>query len=521
MIRRLALLLAASAVAIVLAEGLLSLLARRSLHGLFSPPIRSSIAPGEAERIAAAARVPGHYRVHVDPRVGFTTKASSRLEMLGVEVETDDLGMRVRPGPPAAADAIRIVLLGDSIAFGLGLRGDQVIGHVLEELLRDVRGAGARQVCVSTVATPGWNHRNATAFLGDHMNRYRPDLVVFLPVDNDLGDTYGVTEAGHRRAAHDGFAPSPGLQLYADGADGAEVLILNLSERIARGEIDRISAAELGPSVLRSDLTPESSIRFDAMAAELLDLHDRLVGTGGRLVLLPYDDDPFHLHLRARLVRAGASIPVVPGLDEPAAEDTLGFNAHPNPATARALAIWLAEELLELGLIDPVEDIGLPAVPADVAGRRAPRIQDHEVPSRAAQLRSAARRQLSRRIETATGRGLLQVFGGLSREARIGSEFLAVLPAGADSAELTVQAIADRPDLYPLDLTIEVDGRWASTVTLDGVTDQGIARHRFPLQSGADGAPHEIRIRAHRLAVVDESGRSVLASCQFHSLRTP
>ena len=132
--------------------------------------------------------------------VAYTFKTGSTLTYaegkVTMQFATDELGMRARAGPPPAADAPRIVVLGDSVAFGFGLGDEDTLAAQLERLL------GGRVAC-STVAVPSWNCQNAWRFLLDHLDRLRPDVVLYFPVENDLEDGYGVTEAGQRRTAED------------------------------------------------------------------------------------------------------------------------------------------------------------------------------------------------------------------------------------------------------------------------------------------------------------------------------
>src|SRR5262249_23718084 len=129
-----------------------------------------------------------------------------------MQFATDELGMRARPGPPPAEDALRIVVLGDSVAFGFGLDDGDTLASQLERLL--AAPLGGRAGC-ATVAVPSWNAQNAWRFLLDHLDRFRPDVVLYFPVENDLEDGYGVNEAGQRRTAEDPGSAEPLLHVRA------------------------------------------------------------------------------------------------------------------------------------------------------------------------------------------------------------------------------------------------------------------------------------------------------------------
>ena len=72
-------------------------------------------------------------------------------------------GQRVRLGPKPEEGALRILLLGDSVAFGFGVADDQTFGNHLEELLATLVPDGAPRPVVMTVGCPGWNTRNCWA----------------------------------------------------------------------------------------------------------------------------------------------------------------------------------------------------------------------------------------------------------------------------------------------------------------------------------------------------------------------
>jgi hypothetical protein len=261
--KRLAVALAVALLSVLLCEGLLSLACRTSLRALFAPPRPALDAlllpelPGDRERDLAAARTPGPYRVPEDPLVSYTLKKDADLAFLegklDVRVHTDELGLRARPGPPPPAEALRIVVLGDSVAFGLGLADDETLGAQLERLL--AAALPARPIACTTVAVPSWNGRNAWRFLLDHLEHFRPDIVLYLPIDNDLEDSYGVNEAGQRRTAEDPAVPLPLLHVRPEWA----YLVLRTRELRAAGD-DPV--ARIGPEVLDARLSPTSRWRF-------------------------------------------------------------------------------------------------------------------------------------------------------------------------------------------------------------------------------------------------------------------
>src|SRR5262245_26376773 len=121
MLRRLAIVVFGTLLLGLVAEGVLSLGFQRSLAELWrgrddelESMLRQRLSL-EAALSEEASRTPGPYRVHEDPFVGYALKQDAVVEYAEKRVQTDALGLRVRPGPPLGPDPFRIVFLGDSV----------------------------------------------------------------------------------------------------------------------------------------------------------------------------------------------------------------------------------------------------------------------------------------------------------------------------------------------------------------------------------------------------------------------
>jgi lysophospholipase L1-like esterase len=103
----------------------------------------------------------------------------------GVRVRTDGEGLRVggAVAKPRGPGAFRILLLGDSQAFGWGLADGDTLGVRLAEAL----AAPASPVEVVNAGVPGYNTAQEAAFLRARGSAYRPDCVILLYIGNDLG----------------------------------------------------------------------------------------------------------------------------------------------------------------------------------------------------------------------------------------------------------------------------------------------------------------------------------------------
>src|SRR4029453_18065282 len=105
------------------------------------PAVRDAAPVTDAERRRAAANNPGPYAVHKDPLVGYVLRGDAEFEVFGGSVHTDALGLRRRTGPRHDVKPLRIVVVGDSVAFGYGLDDDQALAQRLEDLLAGLQPA--------------------------------------------------------------------------------------------------------------------------------------------------------------------------------------------------------------------------------------------------------------------------------------------------------------------------------------------------------------------------------------------
>jgi len=101
---------------------------------------------------------------------------------------TNDLGFRTVATTPKTKGVKRIVVVGDSWAYGQGVHYKETLANQLETMLN--RKGVAWQVY--DLAMPGWNTANEIAALRTFFSRLQPDVVVFCPTSNDIDDSYDV-----------------------------------------------------------------------------------------------------------------------------------------------------------------------------------------------------------------------------------------------------------------------------------------------------------------------------------------
>ncbi len=136
-----------------------------------------------------------------DPVLQWANNADQRSDIVGFDyrfsVSLNSLGMR---GPPPRADATaRVLLLGDSYTFGLGVNDGDTTAAVLQERLD---AASPRKFDVVNGGVSGYGVQQAFQLAKRHWERLHPSIVIWVHCGNDFADdwnfvngTWGTTRA--------------------------------------------------------------------------------------------------------------------------------------------------------------------------------------------------------------------------------------------------------------------------------------------------------------------------------------
>jgi hypothetical protein len=442
---------------VVLPEGVTSLVSGESLWrralDRADPAVPLPLEP-LADRTAVGALTPGPYALDPDPVVGFRLKSSALRTFAGVRATLDEYGQRIRIGPEPEADATRIVVLGDSVAFGWGIADGETYAQRLEELLAATMESGRPRPCVRTVACPGWAFQNEFRYLANHLDRLDPDVVLYLPVGNDLDDSYAVNEVGERDSSVD---PSLG-PAWPQVSNDAHVKLL-------RTLPSQSSSRSYLPMAHYSDLTPESHRRWSRLVDELGRFEARLSARGCRLALVLYDGESFGRTLEHRVTESLPELPLMGLFATHRSGDTLGDDPHPNARCVAAGAWRMASFLLERGWIPGAGAVPPPPQDPDYAGRGMalhPRVKRLRIQ---AQLQARAAGKFEEAIDLREERGLHQVYGGLLGDGTVGKAlYVALENSGASGIALEIECAPRESAIHPLSLAFRVNGVEAGTV---------------------------------------------------------
>jgi lysophospholipase L1-like esterase len=190
-IRSLAVVLAATALTLLLAEG-----ATRVLTAAGALSTEATLATGDGESFL------------YDPVLGWRNAPGDRetREITPVHVHVNASGFR---GPEfsetKAPGAVRILVLGDSLTWGWGVGDGEPYPAVLRTLLaRDASGPPPE---VINAGTPGYGTDQELLLLERWGKRLAPDVVVLLAYQNDVGDN---------ASSFNYLAPKPFFRLDGD-----------------------------------------------------------------------------------------------------------------------------------------------------------------------------------------------------------------------------------------------------------------------------------------------------------------
>jgi hypothetical protein len=511
-----------ASVLLLLAEGVSSLWRGRSLLRRAIDPV-SKLADGfdDQQRQVLARRTPGPFELDTDLEVGHRAKAQNAFAWVGVPASTDDRGMRLRPGGWPADDRPRWVVLGDSVAFGYGVADEQTCGARLEQLLAaHWRGPGPAPA-VLTVAAPGWNLESAARFLRNHLHTYRPSLVVWIPVDNDLESRFVPNAAGYRSYGFDPILGTTQQPLSSEGFTDLRLAMTPLAplERVTAVMLDGgVPAVE---HVLTAGFAPLSRRRYDEAVQAVLALRSELLARQCPLVLAGTWDTHFHRELQERLAAAAPELPFHCLIDEWQQGDALVGDGHANAACIEATARQLLRHLAAIGMA-AVADVPAPAAP--FAERMLAPWSAAERAEFLQRRRALLAKYSGARIDLRDGTGFQQIYAGVEADGTIGAGATFALRGDGASRtlELLLQAPAGGVTPRELRLTIHVDdgagfaGPIGTAVVPPPTAGAAVSTLRLELPAALrNEAWIDVRVQASDHVVETVAGRSRVASLRL------
>ena len=118
-----------------------------------------------------------------EPGIGYTLRPSSEITAWNDTFVSNRIGFRAGT-PDKAPDVFRIVFVGDSWAYGMGVKEQEAFPRVVERLANQ-HAAMSRRVECWNLSLPGYNALTETRALEYFLPILKPDAVVLCPTGND------------------------------------------------------------------------------------------------------------------------------------------------------------------------------------------------------------------------------------------------------------------------------------------------------------------------------------------------
>ena len=130
------------------------------------------------------------------PGVPYTLKPAIHATWAKTSITTNAIGIRSAKDYGEKQEGLfRILTIGDSITFGMGVEQDKTYPAQLEKLLNRYKKSEKKYEVINGGISgfSAVDEANFIAYLNDH---YHPDLVIWMLIANDYDDSLGVNEKG-------------------------------------------------------------------------------------------------------------------------------------------------------------------------------------------------------------------------------------------------------------------------------------------------------------------------------------
>jgi hypothetical protein len=359
----------------------------------------------------------------------------------------------------------------------------------------------------------------------DYFDSLDPDIVLYMPIPNDLTDSFGVNESGHLTHMSDSTQHDPLLWI---NMESRAMYKYWMTRKVSGGEISlETTEDELGPLALTSDLSPESKRRFDDNARSIAKLAELMERNGRKLMLMHYFDtqvsESYVKLLRERLLDMGIHLPEVALFTKvPPSCRVAEFDVHPGPLGAQTVAIWAAEELLKREWVSPGAGNPLPEPCEEALSCRAVIPDEAEIRSMAKEIRQKLRDRLQNTVNAETAQGTDQVYGGMNFDGSLAPRFLTLLKAEGPSLSVKLGALPTVTHIYPMQVGVEVDGVHVGYATVPSAREEAVVEQWFDLPERKDTLdPIEVRLSPESWVVHTVDQKTLLAACRLISISCP
>ena len=300
----------------------------------------------------------------VDPQVRYVLLPNQKGWVDDGFVTTNSRGFRGRevdiPKPPGR---LRVIVLGDSVAFGWGVNDGDTFSSQLQQDLRTQRPGVDLEVV--NLGVPGYATRQEVALLKRNLAELQPDVVLVGFYTNDLPDTLDdkgrsgtrieAADRGPGQVMHMNPAPSSWLERQARRSRAIYTASHGMKALIHRGEGKPGSSMEL--DLLESRDSADLETAWQNVTTQLEDLKAAATDfhfSAGIVVLPPreqvfglYPNSDYQKRIRGLANRLGLFVidPLPSLVASPLQKPSLFIpydRNHPSPAGHRLIARSIA-----------------------------------------------------------------------------------------------------------------------------------------------------------------------------------
>lgn len=224
----------------------------------------------------------GLYRPSVDPELGYEFTPDHHSRSYGAPVAINAMGYRQPPfAVERAPDTYRIVCVGDSFTFGMGVRQEESWPAQLAAAMEPPPGYA--RVEVINAGVPGYNLKQDCRHVETKLLAFQPNLILIGLVENDLEKPYYVENGYLCVPRKKTTLPIPGKRWLQTHSDLYQAINMRYQGWVASRL--KVYNPRLAREILCGDTDPQ---KWAAAVAQLSDCRTwaRARGSELRVVLL-------------------------------------------------------------------------------------------------------------------------------------------------------------------------------------------------------------------------------------------
>lgn len=412
-----------------------------------------------------------------NPDMTFMLQPNKDFVTLGVPFRTNEFGFRDEPLRPKTPGMFRILVVGDSVTFGTGVKNEETFPNVLEKKLAG-RARPSHSVDVINAGISAYNIRNIRGQMQEFMPKIQPSLVVYVFVENDLDDSVSPGPNNYLAA----YDPQKPAEEPFVGDDFAGMWMIKRQSMEKQGLFSKLKGlfdnqfeeiCQLPPPLILGN-HPEPNRRWTRFTQEFETMKALCEGSGARFVVYSFalknHSEPILKRVeeicQAHQVPEASTLPIF-NYSEYADRYSLVYDPHCNPQGHDLMADRLLSFLVEShSLPETIFDLSLPV--------------NHYVeqidPAVALDLETRSLKGPGE-IHFANAQGIIGLLAGFDVYGKIGRSCLFRLGGEGGIMEIQAQSLTDTPE-QPVTLSARIEGAMVGPPVQ---LTRTMATYRFPI----------------------------------------